>query len=740
MRTLVCFMFALVACNTPADIIHDTVDSEVAAVNETDSVAETDPVIPQDTEVTPAETDDTEVTESPLLTLPPDLSPGYINITPAEVNTGQPWGTEVVHDYPALIGDLDGDCAPVLGSADCNDWTCKRPVNCKFEAVFTARRSSGNVPTEVGLAYSYNRASQTWDVHSASSLSALSTSAGIEYSLEGHPNYQALLDLFNDEDPRPTIIDGNFLRQDANNVWTSAPTLDPGPCNTRGGTVYSYGDYDRDGWLDVLQPASNHVIENPSGLSINVTCDQGPVVLQTQTPNQGWLYHNAFPPDDNPNQNNDFHDSYAFVTTWDEVDGTAQVLAMGRPRPVTNGTATGYWVEATRDGDGFPVSTQEEFISTPLGGFCQHHPMGGDQTWYYNPASLTPWRSVIFSTTTTPYITAAEFSGGWWNEWGRSFRITLPQGHGSLPGPGPWGALHLDPDKNGVQDLVIANIADSGITNPGSPAYLMAWWSSPQDQPSWAPFVEWPQGSLGDLNLQLGGLGSRSIGAFDIDSDGDIDIVDAGANAMPRLLRNDTPGNSISISLVGTTSNVLGVGSVIEATLPSGFKIRHSVGTSWNPTIGMTPNYEIGLNGFTTAQVSVHWHSGVVIDYGTLTFDATPGAVNAFVLVEPPTISFSDPDRLMELNRNQIVTICPRTVSGTVDKTAKVGVVIRNFASQTFRSVPVRQGDGCFTSVLEAGQTVGSAVLDITVTQAGVARILNVRPRVWIGANPGFSD
>ncbi len=59
---------------------------------------------------------------------------------------------------------------------------------------------------------------------------------------------------------------------------------------------------------------------------------------------------------------------------------------------------------------------------------------------------------------------------------------------------------------------------------------------------------------------------SRGAAFDDLDNDGDIDCVVVNANGSPSILRNDTPGTnrSISIALIGTHSNRMGIGAKVS--------------------------------------------------------------------------------------------------------------------------------------------------------------------------------
>ncbi len=111
-----------------------------------------------------------------------------------------------------------------------------------------------------------------------------------------------------------------------------------------------------------------------------------------------------------------------------------------------------------------------------------------------------------------------------------------------------------------------------------------------------------------------GARGSRSSAIFDVDGDGDLDIVTNDFNAAPMVLISNlsekTRLHYIEVKLTGTTSNRDGLGSVVKVT--AGGKIYTKVfdGNSGYLSHSLYPLY-FGLGAATAVdRIEVQWPSG----------------------------------------------------------------------------------------------------------------------------------
>ena len=111
-----------------------------------------------------------------------------------------------------------------------------------------------------------------------------------------------------------------------------------------------------------------------------------------------------------------------------------------------------------------------------------------------------------------------------------------------------------------------------------------------------------------------GTLGTRSSVVFDLDGDGDLDIVTNEFNAAPQLLLSDLADRHaidfLQIRLVGTESNRDGLGARVEVTAGGQTLVRYHDGKSGYLAQSSFPLY-FGLPpSGRVERVVVHWPSG----------------------------------------------------------------------------------------------------------------------------------
>ena len=113
----------------------------------------------------------------------------------------------------------------------------------------------------------------------------------------------------------------------------------------------------------------------------------------------------------------------------------------------------------------------------------------------------------------------------------------------------------------------------------------------------------------------LGTLGTRSSVIFDLDRDGDLDIVTNEFNAPPLVLISDlskqTKVRSLEVELVGTTSNRDGLGAVVRVVAGDLVLTQSHDGKSGYLSHSSLPVY-FGLGEADKVdRVEVHWPSGI---------------------------------------------------------------------------------------------------------------------------------
>jgi hypothetical protein len=129
------------------------------------------------------------------------------------------------------------------------------------------------------------------------------------------------------------------------------------------------------------------------------------------------------------------------------------------------------------------------------------------------------------------------------------------------------------------------------------------------------------QGQKGTITV-LGTLSTRSAVIFDLDGDGDLDIVTNEFEAAPQVLVSDLaqrrPVHYLSVALVGTVSNRQGLGATVRVVAGGRTRTQWNDGKSGYLSQSALPLY-FGLGDATTVdRVEVVWPSGrrSVVDRG----------------------------------------------------------------------------------------------------------------------------
>jgi hypothetical protein len=112
----------------------------------------------------------------------------------------------------------------------------------------------------------------------------------------------------------------------------------------------------------------------------------------------------------------------------------------------------------------------------------------------------------------------------------------------------------------------------------------------------------------------MGARSSRSAAIFDLDADGDLDIVTNDFNAAPMVLVSDLTDKRtiryLNIKLIGTTSNRSGLGAVVRVTAGGRTYTKAHDGKSGYLSQSLYPLY-FGLDDATSVdRIEVAWPSG----------------------------------------------------------------------------------------------------------------------------------
>lgn len=172
-----------------------------------------------------------------------------------------------------------------------------------------------------------------------------------------------------------------------------------------------------------------------------------------------------------------------------------------------------------------------------------------------------------------------------------------------------WGAAFCDTDNNGWLDLIVANghVDDRTWLNQGEPYKMRA-----------QIFRNNEDGTLSDVSdwsghyFQENWLG-RGLGIGDLDRDGRQDVVMSHQLAPSYCLRNETPtmDESLTVKLIGTSSNRDGYGVRIEVINANPITARDLVGGASFQT-SSAAEIHLGLGKNQSASIKVQWPSGLV--------------------------------------------------------------------------------------------------------------------------------
>ena len=126
-------------------------------------------------------------------------------------------------------------------------------------------------------------------------------------------------------------------------------------------------------------------------------------------------------------------------------------------------------------------------------------------------------------------------------------------------------------------------------------------------------FQEPCKGQTGIITV-MASLGSRSSAIFDLDNDGDLDIVTNEFNSAPQVLVSNLSERQrihwLKVKLIGTVSNRDGLGAIVRVTSGGRILMKYNDGKSGYLSQSSLPLY-FGLGDAQKVdRVEVDWPSG----------------------------------------------------------------------------------------------------------------------------------
>lgn len=291
----------------------------------------------------------------------------------------------------------------------------------------------------------------------------------------------------------------------------------------------------------------------------------------------------------------------------------------------------------------------------------------------------------------------------------------------------PWSLALLDLDRDGLPELVTTHGNDlNGWQNP---AFSPQQWVTLHQNLGGGRFRDvTPQSGL-DRRGQW-----RSLTVGDPDLDGDPDLIVGGAGEHPRYYRNDMgpARRGFSLQLVGTSSNVTGVGALVEIPAHGSVAAQSMVVGGGDASEGASEPWIFGTVGpdGQTPLVRITWPSGTVQEI----HDVRGGESRR--VTEPSLFVVDPPSRHLPADgRSQgTVQVTPRRPDGAFDESAATEAWL--VGGGTRAPLPLRRDGHGWSAPLPPRTTEGAARIELRVN----GRAARVSPRLWWDAPSTTTD
>jgi len=374
------------------------------------------------------------------------------------------------------------------------------------------------------------------------------------------------------------------------------------------GFSVEFGDYDRDGWIDLHVGEWIPVLGSPASRLLRNLGDSSPGHFEDTTVASGVL----------------IPETDAFASTFVDLDDDGWLdLAIA----ADFGTSKLFW----NDGDGtFTEGTVAAGVGTDengMGSTFGDYDGDGDLDWF-----VTAIWDVASTCNSQPCNWGYTGNRLYRNDGSRSFGDATDTA-GVRAGFWGWGTAFFDYDNDGDLDLVMTNGVDFPVATPDA--------AFNND-----PMRFWENDGLGvytERSLVVGLTDNRSgkgLVVFDYDDDGDLDLFIVNNASGPILYRNDG-GNAadwLRVETVGTDSNIEGLGAkvVVQEVALGPTQVRQiGVSTHFLGQSERAAHFGLGGGSGGVHAVTITWPSGQVQEFSNVTRNSTLVAVEPGVVMVP---------------------------------------------------------------------------------------------------------
>lgn len=485
----------------------------------------------------------------------------------------------------AAVGDFDGDGLPDLyvTRLDATDILFRNKGDGTFEDVTTDAGLSSFDLDSNGAAFG--------DIDRDGDLDLYVSVLGVALDPVNNRHY-----LFVNQG------DGTFVEE----AVARSAAIDPGL--ERRGFSIAFGDYDRDGWIDL------HVNE-----WLSLSGSTGSRLLRNLGPGSPGVFTDA-----TIAAGVDVFGSYPFASAFADLDddGWSDLVIAG-----DFSTSKLFW----NNGDGtFTDGTAAAGVGTDENG------MGSTIGDYDGDGDLDWFVTAIFDADETCETDPCNwgYTGNrlYENEGARVFSDATDAA-GVREGFWGWGSAFFDYDNDGDLDLVMTN----GVDFPSTPAET-AFHAD--------PMRFWENDGAGVFTEKSTLVGLTDTGSgkgllvFDYDDDGDLDLFLVNNAAGPALYRNDGGNASdwLRVETIGTDSNLEGLGAkvTIKPVALGPTQVREiGVGSHYLGQSERTAHFGLGTGTSPVYNVTISWPSGSIQQFSNVARNTTLVALEPTIVPVP---------------------------------------------------------------------------------------------------------